>query len=92
MNDAFPLRILDAGHRMLGAFDDAETAHRFAHEACRQPGAHLPVEVFDVPDRSSRFVWPDRCEAVRWMAVERTERCGASDLPGPPGAAAAGVR
>lgn len=71
----FPHYVFDAGHTLLGTFTDAEAAHAFAHGASCAPGARLPVEMEDRASRTSRLVWPDRCQSVRWMAVDRTDPC-----------------
>jgi hypothetical protein len=85
VSTANPHRVMDAGNTMLGSFPDAETAHEHAHDESRRPGARLPIEVEDREQRTSRFVWPDRCHSVRWMAVNRTELCPLHNpaLPGP---------
>jgi acyl-CoA hydrolase len=70
-----PSYLFDAGHVLVAVFDTADQAHRAAHDASREPNTRLPLEVTDPAERTSRLVWPDRCESVRWMALERTDPC-----------------
>jgi hypothetical protein len=70
---AGPHLVFDAGHALLGVFDDEQAAHAYAHAAARSPGVRLPVEAENRADRTSRFVTPDECRAVRWIALPRTQ-------------------
>jgi hypothetical protein len=75
MSKASPHHVFDAGHVLIGTFSDTEEAHQFAHDASCEPGTRLPVEVEDRSARTSRLVWPDRCQSIRWLALERPEPC-----------------
>lgn len=72
---AFPHYVFDAYHQLIGTFDNADDAHQFAHNHSREPTARLPIEVEDRSSRTSRLVWPDRCQSVRWMAIARVDPC-----------------
>jgi hypothetical protein len=75
MSQASPHHVFDADHTLINTFFDAEEAHRFAHDASREPGVRLPLEIEDLADRTTRLVWPNRCRSIRWMALDRSDPC-----------------